>query len=184
MTQEQSKKSRLAVGAILAAVILGVVAFKIAGQQSRAPLALQSVSTPAPTVPVTRPTSATILGPALPTAAVTSGVDPFPESPAAQVEWVARNKKPALILVHSTTCIPCKLMEQLVGKVRADYEPDVVVVDVIITDRANLDLIRQLGIQAIPTTFLVSSSGQAKRVLGAMKEEALRAELASLKAGS
>lgn len=107
----------------------------------------------------------------------------MPSGPAAQVEWAIKNHKPAMILYHSTTCIPCKAMEQLVAKVRGDYEPGVVFIDVITNDRANLSLIQQSKIQAIPTTFFLTSSGQAKRVVGAMKEEALRTELTNLKAG-
>ncbi len=66
---------------------------------------------------------------------------------------------------------------------RADYEPDVVFVDVITNDQTNLPEVRRAGIQVIPTTFFVSSSGQSKKQVGAMTEDALRAELARLKAG-
>ncbi len=125
------------------------------------------------------------MGPKPPTATLsTESNDPFPANPAAQVQWVTRNKKPAMILYHSTNCIPCKAMEQLVKKVRADYEPAVVFVDVITNDRANLPEIRRAGIQVIPTTFFVSSSGQIKKQVGAMPEDSLRAELARLRAGN
>lgn len=106
--------------------------------------------------------------------------EPMPKDPGGQVEWAFRNKKPMMILFHSTNCIPCKIMEKLVSKVRVDYEPGIVFVDVITNDRANSELIRQARIQAIPTAFFLKTSGQSKRFVGAMKEEALRAELANL----
>lgn len=103
--------------------------------------------------------------------------DPFPKAPADQIEWAVRNGKPSLVLFHSTTCKPCKIMEDLVTKVRADYEPEIVFVDVIVTDRSNTDLIRQARIQAIPTTFFVDVTGQGRGIIGAVTEDKLRAEL-------
>ncbi|MHB0857857.1 MAG: thioredoxin family protein [Anaerolineae bacterium] len=106
--------------------------------------------------------------------------DPFPASPEAQVEWVLRQQRPALVLFHSTNCIPCKTMEALVASVRGDYEPQVVFIDVITNDRANLELVQQAGIQAIPTTFFINSAGEGQRYVGAFKAEILRAELDKL----
>ena len=88
-----------------------------------------------------------------------------------------RNGKPALVFFHSTTCIPCKNMDALIARVRGDYEPAIVFVDVIVTDRANADLIRQARIQAIPTTFFVNNAGQGRGIMGGMDEAKLRAEL-------
>jgi thiol:disulfide interchange protein len=187
--QEQHASVRLIVGFVVGVVIVVVVGIKmVTGQQSAAAIA----ATPAPPV-ATAPTkvpspsaqAAITMGPELPTPTQDSaGNDPFPANPAAQVQWVARNKRPAMILYHSTNCIPCKAMDQLVKKVHADYEPAVVFIDVITNDQANSVEVRRAGIQFIPTTFFVSSSGQSKKVVGAMKEEALRAELASLQAGN
>jgi thioredoxin 1 len=114
------------------------------------------------------------------TASVT---DPFPSDPGEQVDWALRNGKPAMVLFHSTSCIPCKQMSALIAAVREDYEPDIVFVDVVVSDRANMNLIRQAGIQTIPTTFFVELSGQGKRYVGALREDALRAELSALLQG-
>ena len=103
--------------------------------------------------------------------------DLFPTDPAAQVDWVLHHKKPAMILFHSTNCKPCKLMEELVAKVRSDYEPDLVFIDVITNERSNLELVQAAGIRSIPTSFFIQSSGQGKRFVGALKEDDLRAEL-------
>jgi len=170
---------------VVGVVIVAVVGIKIATAQQPGPTASPSDVTVLTSAPNPTAQPATAMGPKPPTATLsTESNDPFPANPAAQVQWVTRNKKPAMILYHSTNCIPCKAMEQLVKKVRADYEPAVVFVDVITNDRANLPEIRRAGIQVIPTTFFVSSSGQIKKQVGAMPEDSLRAELARLRAGN
>ncbi|MBC7260468.1 MAG: thioredoxin family protein, partial [Chloroflexi bacterium] len=105
--------------------------------------------------------------------------DPFPSKadPATQIEWVLRHKKPAMILFHSNLCRPCLMMEALVQMVRRDYEPTVVFIEVVIDDPANADLVRAARVGSIPASFFVDRSGQAKRVVGLMKQQDLRAEL-------
>jgi thiol-disulfide isomerase/thioredoxin len=109
--------------------------------------------------------------------------DPFPSDPAAQIEWVLRKGKPAMILFHSTTCKPCQLMEKAVEKVRAEFEPQIAFVDVVVTDPANATLLRQAQIRTIPTSVFVMTSGQAYGFVGAVEEDALRAELNKLVSG-
>lgn len=106
--------------------------------------------------------------------------DPFPNDPTAQIGWVLRNRKPAMILFHSTTCKPCQLMEKAVEKVRTDFEPQVAFVDVVVTDPANASLLRQAQIRTIPTSILITASGDAHGFVGAVEEDALRAELTRL----
>jgi thiol:disulfide interchange protein len=167
-----STKSRWIIGTMVIVAVLAIVALKITGQQPPA-VSLAPESTNAP-----------VLGPALPEATAVSGDDPYPSAPAAQVQWVTRNKKPAMLLYHSTNCIPCKAMEALVKQVRADYEPEIVFVDIITNDQANSTEVRRSGIRYIPTTFFVSSSGESEQVVGAMEESALRSKLDNLKAGN
>jgi thiol:disulfide interchange protein len=175
-TEATKKKQHKLDKRIVAAVAVGVVILVV--------VIAKFTSRQATAVPVaTDPTNVPVLGPALPTAIAVSGADPYPSDPAAQVRWVTRNKKPAMLLYHSTNCIPCKAMEALVAKVRADYEPDVVFVDIITNDPANSTEVRRSGIRYIPTTFFASSSGQSEQVVGAMEEEALRVWLDDLKAG-
>jgi len=185
--EQKHTSNRLIWGAVVAVLILGVIGLKIArGRPTPTTPAAQAAGltmTAAPKQPAEAQTAPaadlTSTGPA-PTA---TNADPFPAHPAAQIGWIERNRKPAMILFHSTNCIPCKAMDQLVKKVRADYEPEVVFVDVITNDRGNEALIQQAGIQAIPTTFFVAADGQGKRFVGAMQESALRAELETLRAG-
>jgi thiol-disulfide isomerase/thioredoxin len=110
----------------------------------------------------------------------TQEADPFPQHAADQVEWAMRSHSPAIILFHSTTCKPCKLMEETVKKVRPDFEAQIAFIDVVVSDGSNADLLRQAQIRAIPTTIFLTISGDSYGFIGAMEEEALRAELARL----
>jgi hypothetical protein len=74
------------------------------------------------------------------------------------------------------------MMEALVQMVRHDYEPDVVFIEVIIDDPANAELLRWAGVGTIPASYFVSRSGEGKKVVGLMKQQDLRAELARLAA--
>lgn len=112
-----------------------------------------------------------------------SAPSPATDDPAAQIEWVERNKKPALIVYHSTNCVPCLKMEALVKAVRGDYEPKVTFIDVLTNVEANVDLWMEAEIRSIPTSDFLSVSGEKNRVVGLMAEEHLRSELARLAAG-
>lgn len=106
--------------------------------------------------------------------------DPWPASPEAQVEWVLRNGKSAIILFHSTNCKPCIAMSALVEQVRPAYASKVIFIDVVTNNSANANLVRRAGIRSIPTTFFVAASGEGRGYVGLMKEEDLRAELDKL----
>ena len=110
--------------------------------------------------------------------------DPMPTDPSGQLSWAMRNGKSMMVLFHSATCIPCKEMERLVAKVRGDFEPTLVFIDVLTDNPRNLALIRQAGIQAIPTTYFLDPTGAGQRFVGAMKEEDLRQQLTALMEGS
>jgi hypothetical protein len=112
-----------------------------------------------------------------------SASPPATDDPAVQVEWVERNKKPALIVYHSTNCVPCIKMGALVQTVRGDYEPKVTFIDVLTNVEANVDLVTEAGIRSIPTSDFLSVSGETNRVVGLMTEQALRTELVRLASG-
>ena len=168
--------------ALAVIVIVGLKWLRSPPQVAIASLPMTTATPPVSSTPDTTSQSALVaptVAQAHPTDVV-AGEDPFPSQPAAQVEWVMRNKKPAMILFRSTNCVPCKRMEKLVNQVRGDYEPDIVFIDVIVYDRSNTGLIRQAQIQAIPTSFFIKASGQGRRFVGATSKEVLRAELANL----
>ncbi|MFO7695636.1 MAG: thioredoxin family protein, partial [Anaerolineae bacterium] len=132
---------------------------------------------------VLRDRSATRIASAASTNAATSE-DGMPADPAGQLLWVEANRHPAMVIYRSTTCIPCVAMGKLIEQVRADYEPEVAFVTVLTDASANILLVRQAGIQAIPTSFFLGRDGQPIKVLGAMDESTLRDRLQALKMGN
>ncbi|MBC7233523.1 MAG: hypothetical protein H5T68_09835 [Chloroflexi bacterium] len=166
-----SSTYRWLVGLLVVASVVAILVLKFTGAQgitSNSPTAVEMASATHSSTPT----------PSLPD----ENTDPFPSKadPAAQIEWVLRHKKPAMILFHSNLCRPCLMMEALVQMVRRDYEPTVVFIEVVIDDPANADLVRAARIGSIPASLFVDRSGQVKRVIGLMKQQDLRAELARL----
>ncbi len=182
-SRERSTKLRWFIGLLVLVAVIVILGLKNASESAL--IALSTDGPAAATVPVLGPTlteqEPSVVQTASPTigpAEIALDNDPFPSDPAAQVDWVLRHKKPTMVLFHSTNCKPCKLMEELVAKVRSDYEPDLVFIDVITNERSNQELVREAGIRSIPTSFFIQSSGQGKRFVGALPEDELRAQLA------
>jgi len=156
----------------LAAVVLAVVAILVLKRTGSASggLAVADVAAPA-AVPTLHP------------AAAAGADDPFPAQPEAQVDWVLRNSRAALISFHSNNCKPCIAMTDLVGRVWPDYAGRLILIDVLTTEASNASLVQRAGIRSIPTTFFVDSGGQGRGYVGLIAEESLRAELDRLAGG-
>lgn len=168
-SQAPNRLRWLAGGLVLAAILL-ILFLKMSSSPATANLSVAE-------------TGAAATMPALdssPAAPAATASDPFPAQPDAQVDWVIRNGRPALFLFHSTNCKPCIAMTALVEKIRPNYEGEIVFVDVITNDATNSTLVRRAGIQSIPTTFFITSSGSGQGYIGLMKEEDVRAELDKL----
>ena len=179
-----TKKTRpgqrwLGVGFVLAAVVV-VVGIKAINRPDQV-AGLRVAETPGPAVaPTLRAESP---GSNVVSSGSVQEADPFPSEPEAQIEWVLRNRRPAMILFHSTTCKPCQLMEKAVDKVRTEYELQIAFIDVVVTDPANATLVRQAQIRTIPTSIFVTASGDAYGFVGAVEEHVLRTELTKLISG-
>ena len=156
--------SRWVIGAVVAVAVVAVLAIKFARDAKGASLAEQ---------------------PPLDLTSTAAGVpaQPLPQGPAAQVDWILENGQPAMLLFRSTDCRPCIEMHRLVTKVRGDYERDVFFIDVIVSDTANYELIRRMGVRMIPTSFFVGRDGRAGQAIGVLSEMDLRAALESLRGG-
>ncbi len=89
--------------------------------------------------------------------------------------------KPAYILFHSSTCIPCQEMEKIAEKVIPSFAKKIVFVDVNVNDSSEQELINQFGIQTIPTSIFIGRDGDIKGgEVGVMPEENLKALLNKL----
>lgn len=117
--------------------------------------------------------------PATPSASVTQG----DLAPQAQFETALKSQRPVLVLFHSLTCVPCKLMEERVNLVRPEFEQQIAFVDVNVYDPLNRGFIQAAQVRAIPTTLLVDKQGKGQNIIGAISEEELRTQLQQLLAG-
>jgi len=173
-TQTGWQQPAIALVALGILVILGSKAFTRSGPTTGFVVAETQAEAAVPTLATRPPDGNAESG------AAAQEADPFPQQPSDQVEWAMRNRRPAMILFHSTTCKPCKLMEQTVEKVRPDFETQIAFIDVVVSDASNATLLRQAQIRTIPTTIFLTISGDSYGFIGAMDEGALRAELAKL----
>jgi len=156
------KRGSIVILALVVVAVIGIIAFKLAGGPAAdtAPVPIETV-TGGSTVAAGPPA-----GPGL--------------TPAEQLEQALAANKPAFVLFHSTTCIPCIEMEKIVNRVRPDFAGRVVFVDVIVSEARNQDLIRRAGIRVIPTSIIFDAQGQARQGVGVIPENVLRAELQKL----
>lgn len=99
------------------------------------------------------------------------------DPPALQLQQALEQKRAVFALYHSTTCIPCKEMEKVAADVMPEFKDQVVFVDVNVYDVGNRELLRQMQIRVIPTTFIYDRSGKHKVFQGVISRDALRAEL-------
>lgn len=106
--------------------------------------------------------------------------DPWPAEPASQIEWAARNHRPAVVLFHSSTGRTCAAMQELMASVRSDYEQELLFIEVVTDVRANFPLLREAEVRTVPAFFFLPAGGGGRRVERAMKEAELRAELDAL----
>jgi len=181
-SRERSTKLRWFIGLLVLVAVIVILGLKNA---SESPLIALSEDDSAvgtgvpldPTLAEQEPGVVQTDAPAIGPTEAPQDEEPFPTDPAAQVEWVLQHKKPAMVLFRSTTCKFCKQLEEIVARIRSDYEPDLVFIDVLTTERSNLELVQAAGIRSIPTSFFIQSSGQGKRIVGVLEEDDLRAEL-------
>ena len=103
--------------------------------------------------------------------------------PQMQFETALQKHRPALVLFHSLTCIPCKQMEERVNEVRPDFEDRIEFVDVNVYAAENQSFIRTAQVRAIPTTLLVDAAGEEQTIMGAIATEQLRERLDQLLVG-
>jgi len=96
-----------------------------------------------------------------------------------QFDQALAQKRVTFALFHSKTCIPCKEMEKTAAAVMPEFKGKITFVDVDVYDEANLNLLRRMQIQVIPTTFIFDRNGQSKVFQGLISADLLRSELAA-----
>jgi thiol:disulfide interchange protein len=93
-----------------------------------------------------------------------------------EAEWeqALAEKRPTFVFLHSTDCIPCKAMMDVVDEVYPEFEGRVALIDVDIYDQRNTNLMRHEGLRSIPTLVFYDSQGNRQVHIGAMQTEQFR----------
>ena len=89
--------------------------------------------------------------------------------------------KPALIKFGSSTCIPCKQIEENISLVKPEYEGRVAFIIVDVYDQSENNLTAQYGIQTIPSTFFLGKDGAiVNSQIGVLTPDQLKQQLNAL----
>lgn len=102
---------------------------------------------------------------------------PLPE---AQLDQLLAESKPVFAFFHSTTCVQCVRMTEIVEQVYPDFSDEVALVDVNVYDERNSNLLQRAGLRYIPTLIFIDRTGQGESHVGVMDAETLRERLQAL----
>lgn len=169
--------------AIIGGVLLLVALVLILKYQAASPPAATGSGTQAmATLPeaVEQTQATTVLPQAESQASVTSLRDELPE---ARLERSLAAGQPTLAFFHSTNCVQCIKMMQVVEQVYPEFSDQVALVDVHVYDQRNASLLQRARIRAIPTQIFIDSTGQGLVVMGAMDPQQFREQLQALAGG-
>jgi len=103
--------------------------------------------------------------------------------PATQLQNALAEHRPTLAFFHSYTCQQCIEMIGIVEKVYPDFADVIVLVDIDVDGERNEPLLRQVGLQYIPTLIFYDRTGQVQISVGVMEAEQLRQTLTALAEG-
>lgn len=103
--------------------------------------------------------------------------------PSAQLERALDDHRPTLAFFHSNNCYQCIEMIGIVEQVYPRFADLVVLVDINVYDARNEPLLRQVGLQYIPTLIFYDRNGQSQVSVGVMEADMLRQTLAALAEG-
>lgn len=104
-------------------------------------------------------------------------------SPQEQLAQALNAGKPVLAFYHSNNCQSCIDMIAVVNQVYPEFKDDVILVDVNVYDQQNQALIRNIGLQFIPTQMFYDRSGTQSSVVGVMQPDSLRDSLRAISSG-
>jgi thiol:disulfide interchange protein len=104
--------------------------------------------------------------------------------PATQLQNALAENRPTLAFFHSNNCQQCIVMMETVGLVYPEFANSVVLVDINVYDEQNAPLLKQVGLQYIPTLIFYDRAGQGQTSVGVIEAEQLRQALASLVEGN
>ncbi|NMC12582.1 MAG: thioredoxin family protein [Chloroflexi bacterium] len=100
--------------------------------------------------------------------------------PADQLKQALSDNQPTLAFYHSNNCYQCIEMIKIVEQVFPEFSESIILVDINVYDERNTPLLRQVGLQYIPTLIFYDKAGREETSVGVMEAEQLRQKLAAL----
>ncbi len=113
----------------------------------------------------------------------TAGTTQASGLPEEQLHRALAAGEPSVVFFHSLTCDPCIAMMNTVDEVYPEFAGSITLIDVNVSDTRNHDLLRDQGIQAIPSLVFYDGSGQSETSYGVIPPETLRQRLQHLLEG-
>jgi len=104
--------------------------------------------------------------------------------PAVQLQNALAEHRPTLAFFHSYNCQQCIDMMEIVQQVYPEFTDSIVLVDINVYDERNESLLRQVGLQFIPTLIFYDRIGKNEISVGVMEAEQLRKKLSALAEGN
>jgi len=174
------RRSQLAIigGVLLSVALVLILKYRAAGPPAATDRGSQATATLPEAVDQTQATA--VLPQAEGQALATSLPDEMPD---AQLERLLAAGQPTLAFFHSTDCVQCIKMMQVVEQVYPEFDDEVALVDVHVYDQRNASLLQRAGIRAIPTQIFFDQTGQGLVVMGAMDPQQFRERLQALAGG-
>ena len=103
--------------------------------------------------------------------------------PAVQLQNALAQNHPTLAFFHSNNCHQCQVMMETVAQVYPEFNNSITLVDINVYDKRNESLLRQVGLQYIPTLIFYNRAGKEQVSVGVMEAEKLRQTLTALTTG-
>ncbi len=174
------RRSQLAIigGVLLSVALVLILKYRAVGPPAATDRGSQATATLPVAVDQTQATA--VLPQAEGQALATSLPDELPD---AQLERLLAAGQPTLAFFHSTDCVQCIKMMQVVEQVYPEFDDEVALVDVHVYDQRNASLLQRAGIRAIPTQIFFDQTGQGLVVMGAMDPQQFRERLQALAVG-
>ena len=95
---------------------------------------------------------------------------------------VLRSPIPALVKFHADWCGPCRLLAPVLEEVAEELHGQVAVFKVDAME--NIDLVKRLGISALPTTSIFNKGREIARLVGLQSRERLIEQIPNLESRS
>ncbi len=100
-----------------------------------------------------------------------------------QLDRALQAGQPTLAFFHSNNCRQCIIMIDTVSQIYPEFSDKVVLVDVNVYDERNAQLLKDVGLQYIPTLIFYDRTGQKQVSVGVIEAIQLWQKLASLAEG-